>query len=191
MSRLIRAIDFSANAHKNQRSKDINETPYINHPIRVARLISESGCNDEDILISALLHDVVEDTFVTIDEIEREFGYRVRSIVEQVTDDKSLPKVTRKMLQVEKAPTKCFGAKMVKLADKLDNLSQQDTSPPESWSDEIKMGYFVWSYYVVDGLRRTSQYLEERLDRLFDQKLITKDPSLLKEQLESYYEILK
>ena len=102
MDRLVAATDFAARKHKDQRRKDSDQTPYINHPIGVAQILSKEGSvTDVDVLIGALLHDTVEDTECTFEEIEKEFGSRVKSIVAEVTDDKNLEKMERKRLQVE------------------------------------------------------------------------------------------
>ena len=96
------ATDFAARKHKDQRRKDAEQTPYINHPIGVAQILSKEGSvTDVDVLIGALLHDTVEDTECTFEEIEELFGSRVRNIVAEVTDDKNLEKMERKRLQVE------------------------------------------------------------------------------------------
>ena len=102
MDRLVAATDFAARKHKDQRRKDSDQTPYINHPIGVAQILSKEGSvTDVDVLIGALLHDTVEDTECSFEEIEKEFGSRVKSIVAEVTDDKNLEKMERKRLQVE------------------------------------------------------------------------------------------
>ena len=102
MDRLVAATDFAARKHKDQRRKDAEQTPYINHPIGVAQILSKEGSvTDVDVLIGALLHDTVEDTECTFEEIEELFGSRVRNIVAEVTDDKNLEKMERKRLQVE------------------------------------------------------------------------------------------
>ena len=109
MDRLVAATDFAARKHKDQRRKDSEQTPYINHPIGVAQILSKEGSvTDVDVLIGALLHDTVEDTECSFEEIEEQFGSRVRSIVAEVTDDKNLEKMERKRLQVEVILTDSF-----------------------------------------------------------------------------------
>ncbi|XP_074863395.1 guanosine-3',5'-bis(diphosphate) 3'-pyrophosphohydrolase MESH1 isoform X1 [Carettochelys insculpta] len=131
-ARLLEAAHFAARKHRGQRRKDPERTPYVNHPIGVARILSqEAGVTDIAVLQAALLHDTVEDTDTTFAEIEAHFGEEVRHIVEEVTDDKTLPKVERKRLQIEHAPHSSRGAKLVKLADKLDNLRDLNRCTPE------------------------------------------------------------
>ncbi|KAM5291156.1 guanosine-3',5'-bis(diphosphate) 3'-pyrophosphohydrolase MESH1 isoform 3-T4 [Glossophaga mutica] len=131
-AQLLEAADFAAQKHRGQRRKDPEGTPYINHPIGVARILThEAGITDIVVLQAALLHDTVEDTDTTLDEVELHFGAQVRRLVEEVTDDKTLPKLERKRLQVERAPHSSPGAKLVKLADKLHNLRDLNRCTPE------------------------------------------------------------
>mmetsp|Transcript_49562 Transcript_49562/g.124619 ORF Transcript_49562/g.124619 Transcript_49562/m.124619 type:complete len:218 (-) Transcript_49562:68-721(-) len=165
---LLRTTDFAAVKHKNQRRKDKANTPYINHPVGVATLLSDvGGINDLNILQAALLHDTVEDTETTFEELTKEFGGKVTSIVKDVTDDKTLPKVERKIKQIEHSPHISYEAKCVKLADKLYNLRDILSSPPNGWSPQRCQGYFVWAERVVDGLRGTNKPLEALLDETF------------------------
>ncbi|NXW68859.1 MESH1 pyrophosphohydrolase, partial [Hirundo rustica] len=145
MARLLEAVDFAARKHKDQRQKDPEGTPYINHPI-------------------------VEDTDTTFSEIEEHFGAEVRRVVEEVTDDKTLPKMERKRLQIEHAPVCSRRAKLVKLADKLHNLRDLNRCTPQGWSAERVQEYFRWAARVVSGLRGTSAALEGALQRLFEER---------------------
>lgn len=117
-----------------------------------------------------MLHDTVEDTDTTLDEIEKEFGKKVREIVSEVTDDKSLPKAKRKQLQIEHAKGSSFEAKLIKLADKLYNLRDLEKSAPMGWTSSRINEYFKWSKMVVDELKGTNEALEEQLDALFKRK---------------------
>lgn len=167
LARLLRATRFSAEKHRNQRRKGGDAAPYINHPIAVAeRLVSVGGVEDPDVLIAALLHDTVEDTGVKPEELEEMFGRRVRSMVEEVTDDKSLPKAERKQRQVEHAPHLSPGAKLIKLSDKISNIHDIANNPPADWSLERKLEYIAWGERVVAGLRGANEGLEEFFDRL-------------------------
>ncbi|XP_015240321.1 PREDICTED: guanosine-3',5'-bis(diphosphate) 3'-pyrophosphohydrolase MESH1 [Cyprinodon variegatus] len=170
-SLLLETVNFAAEKHRNQRRKDPQGTPYINHPIGVARILSyEGGVTDVEVLQAALLHDTVEDTDTTLEELEAKFGPIVARVVEEVTDDKSLPKQERKRLQVEHAPHCSRQAKLVKLADKLYNLRDLNTSTPVGWSAERVQEYFVWAAEVVNGLKGTNSALEEKLEMLFKQR---------------------
>lgn len=162
---ILKAAAFAAEKHRDQRRKDVGGTPYINHPIGVADLLASVGkVDDPEILAAALLHDTVEDTNTSLEELEERFGARVRRIVSEVTDDKSLPKAERKRLQIRNAAHKSDEAKLVKLADKLHNLQDLRRNPPKAWSPKRVQGYFVWASFVVRGLRETNQGLESALD---------------------------
>ncbi|KAK5874428.1 hypothetical protein PBY51_019372 [Eleginops maclovinus] len=168
---LLETVNFAAEKHRNQRRKDPEATPYINHPIGVARIIShEGGVTDIEILQAALLHDTVEDTDTSFAELEAKFGPIVSRIVQEVTDDKSLSKQDRKRQQVEHAAHCSRQAKMVKLADKLYNLRDLNRCTPSGWTAERVQEYFVWASAVVKGLRGTNYALEERLEELFRQR---------------------
>lgn len=163
-----RSIDFAAIKHRDQRRLDAQKTPYINHPIGVANILANEGdVTDMETLIAAVLHDTVEDTDTTLDEIEDIFGAAIRNIVAEVTDDKSLEKSVRKQLQIEHAKSASPKAKLVKLADKLYNLRDLRRNTPEGWTQQRCDDYFVWAKKVVDNLRGSNKKLEEALDELF------------------------
>ncbi len=162
---ILRAVEFAAHKHRSQRRKDAAESPYINHPITVARLLAEQGgVVNLDVLCAALLHDTIEDTATTADELRESFGACVAAIVLEVTDDKSLPKEKRKQLQIEHAAALSFEAKMVKLADKIANVGDVLHAPPADWSADRRAEYFVWASLVVNGLRGASPTLEAIFD---------------------------
>lgn len=104
-------------------------------------------------LCAALLHDTIEDTETTAEELRGQFGDAITSIVLEVTDDKSLPKAERKRLQIEHAPHTSAKAKQVKLADKICNLRDILASPPADWPLARKQEYFDWAAKVVAGAR--------------------------------------
>jgi len=163
---LLKALRFSADKHRNQRRKDIAQSPYINHPIEVVQLLWDvGGVRDMDVLLAAILHDTIEDTETLPDEISTIFGEQVKSFVLEVTDDKSLPKGERKRLQIETARRKSYGAKLIKLADKSCNIRDLVTRPPEDWPPERRREYLLWSERVVAGLRGTNSPLEEYYDQ--------------------------
>lgn len=162
--RLLRALDLAATKHRDQRRKDQPKSPYINHPIAVASLLWECGVHDETAVLAGILHDTIEDTATTREELAALFGAQVADVVAEVTDDKSLPKDRRKELQVEHAPHLSRTAKLVKLADKTCNVRDLIESPPADWPLERKQQYLVWAKQVVDGLREASPELAARFD---------------------------
>jgi guanosine-3',5'-bis(diphosphate) 3'-pyrophosphohydrolase len=162
---LLRALDFAAAKHRDQRRKGSDAAPYVNHCIGVARLLAEvGGVEDLTILAAGVLHDTVEDTETTPEELEAEFGPEVRSLVMECTDDKRLPKAVRKQLQVDHAPHKSPGAKLIKIADKISNVRDVTHCPPTDWPWERLWGYLDWTEQVVAGLRGVSPALEAHYD---------------------------
>lgn len=162
---ILKALRFSAIKHRDQRRKDIPETPYINHPIQVAETLWElGGVSDGEVLAAAILHDTIEDTVTSPDEIRASFGEKVLSLVLEVTDDKSLPKDERKRQQIERAPNLSFEAKMIKLADKICNLGDILHSPPPDWSLQRREEYLLWTEQVIAGVRGTNAALEKQYD---------------------------
>ena len=171
ITQILRAASFAAHKHRNQRRKDVEASPYINHPLALARVLAdEGGVTDAETLCAALLHDTVEDTDTTPDELAREFGAEVAAIVAEVTDDTTLVKSERKRLQVEHAAHISDKGKLVKLADKICNLRDIIASPPDGWSLERKREYFDWGKQVVDQIRGTNAQLERRFDQLYRQR---------------------
>ncbi|BFZ15421.1 hypothetical protein BsWGS_18460 [Bradybaena similaris] len=170
----IRCVNFAAIKHKDQRRKDEQQTPYVNHVIGVAYiLISEGGVSDLSVIQAALLHDTLEDTNTTFYELHAEFGEDVANLVKELTDDKSLPKLERKRLQVVNAAQASYKAKLIKLADKLYNLRDLRRSVPVGWTPERVQEYFEWAAQVVSELRGTNAAMEESLEALFAERGIS------------------
>ncbi|GFO20833.1 guanosine-3',5'-bis(diphosphate) 3'-pyrophosphohydrolase mesh1 [Plakobranchus ocellatus] len=168
---IVRCTNFAAIKHKDQRRKDKQKTPYVNHVIGVAHiLVSEGGISDVSVIQAALLHDTVEDTDTSFYELQAEFGEDVATLVKELTDDKSLPKAERKALQIAHAQHASYRAKLVKLADKLYNLRDLRRATPEGWTEERVQEYFEWAAQVVAGLKGTNPALEEALDQLFRER---------------------
>jgi len=166
LTTILRASVFAAHKHRNQRRKDVDASPYINHPLMLAHVLSaEGGVSDAATLCAALLHDTIEDTDTQADEVAREFGDEIATLVMEVTDDRTLAKAERKRLQIEHAATISDKAKRVKLADKISNLRDVAHSPPAGWSLERRREYFDWAKAVVDRLRG----VDARLEAVFDE----------------------
>jgi guanosine-3',5'-bis(diphosphate) 3'-pyrophosphohydrolase len=168
---LLKALAFAAHKHRDQRRKDAEASPYINHPIALADvLVNEGGVTDFEVLCAALLHDTVEDTATTHEELSNAFGSRIARIVAEVTDDQALPKAERKRLQVEHAATISREAKLVKLADKICNLRDVVERPPAKWDLQRRREYFEWAKSVVDRLRGAHPRLEAAFDDIYLKK---------------------
>lgn len=175
LPRVIDAIAFAAQAHRGQRRKDADATPYINHPVALVRILAvEAGVADADVLCAAALHDYLEDCCggdgqPTLDAgrtlLRERFGAQVLALVEAVTDDRTLPRAERKRLQVEHAAHIPDGARLIKLADKTANLRDIADSPPADWALYRRRDYFDWAAQVVAQLRGTHAGLEALFDR--------------------------
>ena len=161
---LLEAVAFAADKHRNQRRKDAEASPYINHPIALASLLKREGVGDLAVLCAALLHDTIEDTNTTADELRVLFGEVITSVVLEVTDDKTLERAERKRLQVQHAHALSDRAKLVKLADKVCNVYDMVAAPPASWTLHRKREYLHWAKEVVDGLRGAHPGLEAIFD---------------------------
>jgi len=168
---LLKALAFAAAKHKDQRRKDVDASPYINHPIALADILCNEGhVTDIGVICAALLHDTVEDTATEPEELEAEFGKAIRNIVMEVTDDKTLPKEERKQAQIKHAAGLSDKAKLVKLADKIANLRDVANSPPPEWSLQRRREYFDWGKAVIDCLRGVDAGLEAVFDAAYDNR---------------------
>jgi guanosine-3',5'-bis(diphosphate) 3'-pyrophosphohydrolase len=163
---ILKVVTFAAEKHRNQRRKDPEASPYVNHPIALANvLLHEGGVTDITVLCAALLHDTLEDTQTTPEELAQNFGTEIQGVVMEVTDNKKLKKRKRKELQMKHAPVLSTRAKLVKLADKICNLRDVASHPPPDWTLRRRIEYFDWAKAVVDGLRGVNP----RLEAVFDQ----------------------
>ena len=161
---LVRAYHFEAAGHSHQRRKGAAAEPYVNHLTEVAELVATaSGGGDIDLINAAVLHDTVEDTKTTFDELTATFAPRVAALVAEVTNDMSLPKAERKRLQVEHVVHASPAAKLIKLADETANLWALLPSPPTDWSAERTAECFAWAERVIAGCRGTN-WLEAEFD---------------------------
>ena len=186
---LPKAYYFAAKKHRQQRRKNEDADPYINHPIEVVVLLDEAGVTDERVRIAGVLHDTVEDTDTTYEELVENFEVEIAAIVMECTDNKALPKAERKKLQIQNAKKKSIRAKLVKLADKLSNLSNLHRDPPKAWSKEVIYGYFAWAYAVCREMKGTNDYLEGKLWVIFDEVGVSKlSEEELQAELEKYYQ---
>ncbi|WP_431303873.1 HD domain-containing protein [Sediminicoccus sp. BL-A-41-H5] len=175
-AKILAAASFAAAVHATHRRKGAAAEPYINHPLEVAQILAEHDAPEEAIL-AALLHDTVEDSSddpepVTLEALAARFGAEVAAIVAEVSDDKSLPKETRKALQIAQAPKKSAAAKMVKLADKISNLRAMVSAPPANWNHARRVEYVGWAGRVAAGLRGVNPGLEALFDQTYRNAMI-------------------
>ncbi|MBT8120360.1 MAG: HD domain-containing protein [Gammaproteobacteria bacterium] len=168
---ILKALEFSARKHKNQRRRDIEASPYINHPISLANILcNEAHVTDVNVICGALLHDTIEDTETIAEELEAEFGVEIKDIVMDVTDDTSLHRHERKQAQIDHAPHICNQAQLIILADKISKLRDMSLNPPPSWSLDRRQEYFDWAKKVIDQLRGANAILESIFDDAYAQR---------------------
>lgn len=168
MGLVLRAARFAAWKHRHQRRKGKGRLPYINHPLDLAHALwFEGQVTDPVVLAAALLHDTIEDTQTSVQELQGEFGEQIAGIVMETTDEKSLNWRVRKKLQITRARGASAQARLVKLADKICNLRSLIANPPQNWTVERQRHYFDWAKEVVDQLRGTNPDLELRFDQVY------------------------
>jgi len=160
MNLVLKATQFAALKHCDQRRKD-GKTPYIIHPISVAMILSEIGSiEDPEILSAALLHDTLEDTDTSAHELDKNFGSRVRIIVEELTDNDMLTFSQCKQMQIENAPYLSKNATLVRIADKISNVSDVIENPPQEWNQKRCNKYVDWAEAVMNNCQKVNQDLE-------------------------------
>ncbi|MGQ4273220.1 HD domain-containing protein [Terrihabitans sp. B22-R8] len=159
-----RAADLAARRHVGDRRKGRAQEPYINHLAEVAALLADHGA-DADLVAAGWLHDTIEDTETTRDELEKEFGANVASLVAEATDDKSLLKAEQRQKQIENAPHKSAAGKALKIADKISNVRSLMASPPDNWERDRLLDYVSFAEKVVAGCRDGSTSLADLFDR--------------------------
>jgi len=161
LQQFLRAAAFAARKHQRQRRKDAEASPYINHPLEVAAILGEEGgVTDPVTLTAAVLHDTLEDTETTPEELAAAFGATVRDLVQELTDDKRLPKAERKARQVATAAHLSDRAKLIRIADKIANVRDVTHHPPAQWDLARRRDYLEWTARVVAGCRGLSPALE-------------------------------
>jgi guanosine-3',5'-bis(diphosphate) 3'-pyrophosphohydrolase len=168
---LLKALAFAAHKHRKCRRKDVDATPYINHPIALATILcNEARVTDIEVICAALLHDTVEDTDATAQDLEREFGASIRDLVLEVSDDKNMGKSERKQHQIDHAAHISDRARLIKLADKISNLRDVAACPPAHWDLERRREYFDWAKRVIDRLRGVHPELEAIFDEAWTRR---------------------
>jgi (p)ppGpp synthase/HD superfamily hydrolase len=165
-TRLVtRAIHFAAQRHADQRRKGRRREPYVNHLAEVAELVCEAIDGDDPALVSAAyLHDTIEDTQTSLEELRSLFGEDIAALVMEVTDDKSLPKMERKRLQIVTAPKKSPRAKLLKIADATSNVRALAVDPPADWDTTRVLDYIAWAEQVIGHCRGLNSKLEQAFD---------------------------
>ncbi|MES1149191.1 MAG: HD domain-containing protein [Bradyrhizobium guangdongense] len=162
------AAELAARRHSGQQRKGRGDEPYVNHLAEVANLLSAATQGEDAELVAAgWLHDTLEDTGTTHEELAQRFGLRVAGLVDECTDDMNLPKSERRQKQIEDAPGKSPGARLIKIADKVSNVRARIFSSPSQAQREELADYVAWAEQVVDRCRGVNG----TLDSLFDEAI--------------------
>lgn len=144
------AVEYATLMHQGQRRSG-TDRPYITHPVEVMRILAREGVTDTATLAAAVLHDVVEDTAATLDDVRERFGAEVAAVVGEVTDDPALSKKENRERKIHGAPTMSWRAKLVKIADAISNVQDTNASCPEGWNTSLKKAYLKTCARVVEG----------------------------------------
>src|SRR5437660_5545765 len=135
---LLEAASFAARAHDGQKRKD-KETPYVSHVFRVCLVVREVfGFTDPFMLMTALLHDTIEDTTTDFDDIEKHFGNNVARWVAFLTKNKAMPEEEREQDYVQRLVEAPWQVQACKLADVFDNLMDVPQLPPDRRGQSLK-----------------------------------------------------
>lgn len=186
---IMKALNYAAIAHRNQRRKDSEKTPYINHPIEVSYLLTSCGIKDTNIIIAAILHDIIEDTDVQETELRSVFGHKIINIVLECSDNKFHDKIMKKQKQIKHADKLSDEAKLVKLADKYSNICGLTRNPPKTWSKEEIDGYIIWVYAICNKLYGVNKNVDDKLKDFFKTEYLIGDLNdiELQKKLNDYY----
>jgi guanosine-3',5'-bis(diphosphate) 3'-pyrophosphohydrolase len=162
------AADLAARRHAGMQRKGRGNEPYINHLAEVANLLAAATEGaDAELVAAGWLHDTIEDTATTREELAEAFGERVAALVVEVTDDMNLPKPERRQRQVVDAPKKSPGAKLIKIADKISNIRARILPRSNNAERDDLADYAAWAEQVVRGCRGGNAML----DRIFEETI--------------------
>jgi (p)ppGpp synthase/HD superfamily hydrolase len=159
---IFRALSYAAQQHATHKRKGREALPYINHPIKVSTIITQYVPDaSNELIAAAVLHDVVEDSETTVEDLKNMFGATIASIVEEVSDDKFLPKKEAKQKQIQNAPHLSHNAKLIRICDKIANVRDicgEDV--PNDWDYKTKIEYLNWAEEVVNAMGKFHDELE-------------------------------
>jgi guanosine-3',5'-bis(diphosphate) 3'-pyrophosphohydrolase len=166
LQKVFEALEFAAYKHRRQKRKGAIGIPYINHPIEVAGMLVRSMNEpSKELIIAALLHDTMEDTDVSNEEIEEKFGKQISDIVSEVTDNMSLPSEKRRKIQIEKAHSLSYEARCIKITDKTCNIHDM-LYTKVMWSRKRKINYIIWAKNIVEQIQGTHNDLESAFNNM-------------------------
>jgi (p)ppGpp synthase/HD superfamily hydrolase len=159
------AAELAARRHNGMARKGRGNEPYINHLAEVANLLAAATDGaDAELVAAGWLHDAIEDTETTCEELAQKFSARVASLVVEVTDYMTLPKSERRRLQIVDAPKKSASAKLIKIADKISNIRARILPEPTPGERGDLADYTAWAEQVVKGCRGGNAWLDKTFD---------------------------
>ena len=164
IEKIERAVSYAAEKHAKQFRNNGRSTPYIVHPLGVAEYVMRIGdVYDVDIIIGALLHDVMDETTASYEEIGAYFGMDVVQYVQEMTPDPSLSAKEQQKQQIIQAQHQSKGATVIKLADKLHNMHTLMKDPSKGWTQDRLDHHFQWVQAVVNNLPKASEPLQKEV----------------------------
>ncbi|MHC2275942.1 (p)ppGpp synthase/HD superfamily hydrolase [Bradyrhizobium diazoefficiens] len=159
------AAELAARRHNGMARKGRGNEPYVNHLAEVANLLARATDGaDAELVAAGWLHDTIEDTETTREELAQKFSERIASLVVECTDDMKLPKAERRRRQVVDAPKKSAGAKLIKVADKISNVGARIHAAPTTEERDDLADYTGWAEQVVAGCRGGNPWLDQKFD---------------------------
>lgn len=162
------ALDYAADKHRLQMRKNKEKTPYISHPIAVTSQLIDGSVREASVIIASLLHDTIQDGHATFEDLHKQFGSNVATIVREVTMDLKLPSGDRKRKLVVEAVKKSPGGTQILMADMLCNLNELMQTPPEHWTRVHVERYFQWSQTVLDRLPPSNEKMKSETQNLIN-----------------------
>lgn len=156
-----RAAEFAAKVHEGKVRKG-TRIPYVVHPYEAA-VIASGITSDPDVISAALLHDVIEDTDVTYEELKAEFGTRIADLVQAESEDKSKTWKERKSATIERLKTAAREEKIICLGDKLSNLRS-------TASEKLRKGDEIWKKFRVTDKKEHEWYYRGVFEQLSEFK---------------------
>jgi (p)ppGpp synthase/HD superfamily hydrolase len=160
-------IEFMKNKHAGQIRK-LSKDPYIVHPIKVAEILKTMNEND-DLIKAAYLHDTIEDTNTTLEEISEKFGLKVANLVKELTSDRAaIKEVGKAQYLTKKMNDMSMNALTIKLADRLDNVSDLNASDLE-----FARKYLKETQFILENLKRKLNKNQQRLYLLIKERVET------------------
>ena len=163
ITKFVEALEFAADKHKFQRRKGYLKIPYINHPVKVCKILVECGESDIDLLFAAILHDTLEDTDTTVKDLTNKFGIKVANLVVEVTDNMDINEKARKDLQIINASKLSQYASLIRIADKIANIYDL-INYPLNWTKKRKLRYIDWAIKVHENCKGRNA----KLDKMFE-----------------------